>query len=566
MFRLMFTAAFLASSLLTRPAQTVSKPLIDDDAAAMAQGGRDETTIIGAIRSESSSFDTSASSLLKLKRTGVTPQVMGAMFAAVARRQASSQPSEAAAPVQAAVTPVAPASEVPEAQPKKRGAWLRVCASHGVVAQALSSAATKFSTSANETGGSAKRAIISHATAMVSGLATGHQAVMDASLASPPSFQTEAANLQAQTLPQNLYWMSPTGEVISVPETPQTSAPPAATTASATAPKGAIIMFMPWRDPREGAFTVNVPQGWQVSGGTTRSSAIDARQSLRATSPDGLSHLLLGDPDLIPREVPNRLLGYAGVREGQTMKGPWGGPLLIARYQTGEQFARSYASRLCAAPQITSSNVVPDATRQLTAKAVEYGRAQGAPAQAWVGEVTFRCGTQTGYLRASTVMAGSPAGAQVWGVLELSGFMVADPSEVAFARYILNNIIGSIQMNPQWEARQAQTTRDVSGAVTRAQQQMAASIAQHAREQASHDQIDVMSGWEARNKSLDASRQRRDEAFRGTVTANDTYTGSSHTVNNDYIYYWTRSDGSIAGTMTDTPPDYSNGWRMMTTH
>lgn len=325
-------------------------------------------------------------------------------------------------------------------------------------------------------------------------------------------------------------------------------------------------MFMPFRDPREDAFTANVPQGWQVSGGTTRNSAIDPRQSLRATSPDGHIRLFIGDPDLVPREVPNRLLAYAGVREGQTMQGPWGGPVLIARYQTGEQFARGYVSRLCAASQITSSNVVQDATRELTAKAVEYGRAQGAPAQAWVGEVAFRCGAQTGYVRASTVIAGSPAGAQVWAVLELSGFMVADPSQVAFARYILNNIIGSVQMNPEWEARQAQATKDVTGAVTRAQQQMAASIAQHAREQASHDQIDVMSGWEARNKRMDATMRRGDEVRRGVITANDDYLGVSHTVTNDYNYYWTRPDGSIAGTNTDTPPDYSNGWRMMTTH
>jgi hypothetical protein len=115
------------------------------------------------------------------------------------------------------------------------------------------------------------------------------------------------------------------------------------------------------------------------------------------------------------------------------------------------------------------------------------------------------------------------------------------------------------------EARQAQATRDVTGAVTRAQQQMAASIAQHAREQASHDQIDVTSGWEVRNKSLDATMQRGDEARRGTATATDDYLGVSHTVPKDYSYYWTRPDGSIAGTNTDTPPDYSNGWRMMTT-
>ena len=169
-------------------------------------------------------------------------------------------------------------------------------------------------------------------------------------------------------------------------------------------------------------------------------------------------------------------------------------------------------------------------------------------------------------MRASTVVAGSPAGAQVWAVLELSGFIVGDPSQTAFARYILNNIIGSVQMNPQWEARQAQTTRDISGAVTRALHQMAASIAQHAREQASHDQIDVMSGWEARNKTMDSIRERRSEAITGTRAANDDYLGVSHTVTNDYDYYWYPAGGSIARTNTDTPPEYSNGWRMMTTH
>jgi 1,6-anhydro-N-acetylmuramate kinase len=109
-------------------------------------------------------------------------------------------------------------------------------------------------------------------------------------------------------------------------------------------------------------------------------------------------------------------------------------------------------------------------------------------------------------------------------------------------------------MNPQWEARQAQTTRDISGAVSRALHQMAASIAQQAREQASHDQIDVMSGWEARNKTMDSIRERRSEAFTGTRTANDDYLGVSHAVTNDFDYYWTRPDGSIARANTDTPP------------
>ena len=114
----------------------------------------------------------------------------------------------------------------------------------------------------------------------------------------------------------------------------------------------------------------------------------------------------------------------------------------------------------------------------------------------------------------------------------------------------------------QWEARQAQLTNDVSGAVAQAQQQMAASIAQHARVEASHNQIDVMSGWEQRNKVHDAAMARGDEARRGVTTVEDS-TGGSYTMSNEYNYQWKRADGSLMGTVTDTPPDYSNGWELL---
>jgi hypothetical protein len=77
--------------------------------------------------------------------------------------------------------------------------------------------------------------------------------------------------------------------------------------------------------------------------------------------------------------------------------------------------------------------------------------------------------------------------------------------------------------------------------------------------------IDVMSGWEARNKSRDAVMQRGHEARRG-VTATEDPVWGSRTVPNSSNYYWTRPDGSIAGTMTTTPPNYSDGWGLMTNH
>jgi hypothetical protein len=116
-------------------------------------------------------------------------------------------------------------------------------------------------------------------------------------------------------------------------------------------------------------------------------------------------------------------------------------------------------------------------------------------------------------------------------------------------------MMASFKLDPQWEAAQAKALRDTTGAVTRSQQQMAATIAQRAREQARSNQVDVMSGWVNRNKRMDAVMQRGSEARRGTATVEDPVLGS-RTVGNDSNYYWTRPDGSIVGTNTDTPPDY----------
>src|ERR1700760_4192537 len=230
-------------------------------------------------------------------------------------------------------------------------------------------------------------------------------------------------------------------------QTPRNNAAPAARPVTAGA-GNAILLFTPWRDPKEGAFTLNVPQGWQIGGGTVRDSSIDPRHILPATSPDGGIQILMGDNSLIPREVPNQGLVYAGMREGQVTR--------------RAEFAQPYIrGTLCRQAQITSFGTLADATRQLNQQAIAYGRSMGSSAQASVGEAGFRCGSQIGYVRASTVVGGSANGAQVWGVLELSGFIVTNPGQALFARYILNNIVSSLQMDQQWLAHQAQLTKDV---------------------------------------------------------------------------------------------------------
>jgi hypothetical protein len=328
-----------------------------------------------------------------------------------------------------------------------------------------------------------------------------------------------------------------------------------------------IILFTAWSDPNEGGFSLNVPEGWQVSGATTRTSDLDPHQVLRASSPDGAMQILLGDPNLIPRVGPSPLLEYGGIHEGQTIPSDAAGRLLVASYQNGEQFAESYIQDiLCPRAQITSSATLQDASRKLYEQALGYGRATGAAAvEAWVGEASFSCDRQSGYVRASTVSGTSPNGAQVWAVLELSGFIVKQPADAPMAHYVLNNIVSSLHIDPQWQQRQARRSADVTGAVLHAQQQMAASIADHAREQTRNNQIDVMAGWEARNRTISGVMQRGSDARRGTTTADDPVQGS-RTVSNAYQSTWTRPDGSIVQTDSTTPPDNNSDWRLMQTH
>ncbi|HWN30718.1 MAG TPA: hypothetical protein VNN78_05055, partial [Burkholderiales bacterium] len=129
-----------------------------------------------------------------------------------------------------------------------------------------------------------------------------------------------------------------------------------ATAGAAPGPAISVVLFTPWRDPSEGAFSLNVPQKWNVSGGTSRNAAIDPRHSVRATSPDQRIQIFIGDPKLVPNQVPDRMMQMGGLREGQTMRGAWGGPVLLARYLPGEQYARDYLSRkLCRSPSAVNA-------------------------------------------------------------------------------------------------------------------------------------------------------------------------------------------------------------------
>jgi hypothetical protein len=150
-------------------AQTSPKPLSNDDVIAMVKGGLGETTIVGAIQSQESSFDISAMGLLHLKSSGVNPKIMDAMLTAARHKPVPEEPAtkpQAAATMPPPLAPglpmvtmgagkVLPASHAQVVQTKAKASTLNALATDGALSQTLSSVTQGLATASMMHPGSA---------------------------------------------------------------------------------------------------------------------------------------------------------------------------------------------------------------------------------------------------------------------------------------------------------------------------------------------------------------------------------------------------------------------------
>jgi hypothetical protein len=327
--------------------------------------------------------------------------------------------------------------------------------------------------------------------------------------------------------------------------------------------------FVAWRDPREGAFSVGVPQGWRVTGGMFRSYTVEQHFVIRMQSPDGTIQIFHDDAELHPRQIPSQLTAFAGLREGQTMLGAWGGPVLIARYLTGAQFAQQYArGALCRPPAvITSAMDLNQPTAQMNAAIAPYSVQMRVQAQVSIGETNFRCGGTSGYVLANTLYT-NPGTAPGWGVYQLAGYQVSDPAQAGLAFYVMNTMLETLRTNPQWQARVAREVQDLTGAVTRMQSAMAQSIADYGRRQAAAASAggfnhpnsgDLPTDLRKKWASEDASRQRYSDATLGQTWVHSS-SGANVRVDNSVSNWWRDPSGNvIAGPEGGGPPSGSQG-------
>ncbi len=335
--------------------------------------------------------------------------------------------------------------------------------------------------------------------------------------------------------------------------------------ASAGASQGDVT-FVTWTDPTEQSFTVEVPKGWQVSGGVHWNGPTDARGFLRAKSPDGKVQVFIDDPDILPRQVPHPVYTQMGWVEGRVVQ-TQAGSLLIQRFQTGSQFAKQYAAqRLCKNPHWAKAGDMPSLSQSITQSIMPEARSSGGMAQASAGEASFLCSDTQGYVFATTVLVSSQSGPiQGWAVYKLSGFMSTDPLRSLQARYVMNHMMATWTVSKSWDEAYKRKIKDVTGRAMAMQNAIAAQVRRNAAQSASGD----LSRLNHPNKGVNVRPGERRSGSVNTILGTKEVCdalGRCKSVSNDYDSYYMDHSGNVSPARPGgAPPDNSGVWSPMYT-
>ncbi|MBF6593899.1 MAG: hypothetical protein IVW51_05555 [Thermaceae bacterium] len=224
------------------------------------------------------------------------------------------------------------------------------------------------------------------------------------------------------------------------------------------------LRFQRWSDPREGAFTLEVPVGWKISGGTVRHYAgAGGVSEVVMTSPDGQVMVRLGDVNLPTTFlVPNQTMSSLGCNEGCRPSSS----AVVLRYLSGQNFAAYYVgqtmSQYCSSLGWTRKGNYPEYVRRQAQIMAQYGMPPFDGHTA--GDVNYICkangGTWVGYLFAETYAVNYQGTGTAWAVARLQGY-TATPERAALADAVLVRALATMHTNPQWfkgEQDQAQRT------------------------------------------------------------------------------------------------------------
>ena len=284
----------------------------------------------------------------------------------------------------------------------------------------------------------------------------------------------------------------------------------------------AIPVVQKWQtfvDPNEGSFQVQLPSGWQNSGGLKRYDALQYRVWVTSVSPNGATILEIGDPNEPAYATP--MMGFAP----GSIYNATGTYYIVEPLQSPQQYAVTWGTRklqgICTGVKVTANRARTDVNQQLAGIA---GMSET------YGDATFTCQrngvAMSAYAFLGVTVLRTTAVTALWYADNMVVFVAPAPVAIPAAN-VLAQMIKSFTVNPQWLARQSQTAAQVSQIATRI-----------------NDEIynTIMAGWDIRNGEVHAWV--------------DPSTGVQYDIPNNYSYshYWVDSSGNVYGSNSPTSP------------
>lgn len=328
------------------------------------------------------------------------------------------------------------------------------------------------------------------------------------------------------------------------------------------------LRFVRWTEPKERSFSLEVPRGWAVESGVNWLSEVDPQRFIRLRSPDQKITVFFGDPELLTRQVPTPMgrIQAGGVNEGQVFRTQTGGPALLQRYMSGEEYAKAHTVwRTCPQPNWVTSRDLPEMARAMADAVAPEARRFNLIPEVRSGEVTFTCGKMQGATQATTMLLGRGGPIQLWNIYRVAGFFSSNPLQTMEARYVMEHLAATFQDNPRWIAELERRSMEITGAVMKMQDAaVQASLA------ASRQQNETLSRLTHSNTYSPSSAARaRQSSGRNRKEVNSTL-GTAHvcdaigrcsTVSTSSDSHYMDHSGRVrSGTTAGSPPDNSGVW------
>lgn len=292
--------------------------------------------------------------------------------------------------------------------------------------------------------------------------------------------------------------------------------------------------YLTFRDPSEGAWSLEVPEGWTPQGGLLRLAPVDVRHGFAAVSASGGARIFSGDVRIPAYSLPTDAARFRGAVEGSAYSPGYGVQMEMRSFMTGQIFAefyvRSYLAPDCGQVSITESRDRPDLA--------EIGRQAGVARMVTAGQVAFSCQAPNGARFEGMCGARTNLLVGIWRVVDLYGYL-AVAHEVASAREALAHAMSTFRADPNWVRMQLGVTAHASAATAEATR-FTSKVAAEVRGR--------------REDSLDELARRRSNATLGVEDVTDPVTGRQFRVESGGDHYWVNAAGNIVGTDIATAP------------